>query len=218
MRTTQRLNGLKKWITRELCQGRIMKAPAPDFDITKMTKQEPHCYVGWEPTRPDFTGRLEPDPASVCPGILVMPNPSRGKFMEEKRFDRYNNVHRPKELGQSLAISILFKVYEPGVRLPGFVESAGSEEGTDMSLLMEGTEEGLFTLFNWMDDCREKLLGQKAIPETDLLVDEESLVYSLYTDQSYVVDKRPIYYGFVNVEFGCYAEEGVNSQVEDLLK
>ena len=123
--------------------------------------------------------------------------------MEEKRFDRYNNVHRPQEMGQHLAVSILFSVYEPGVRLPGFVDSVGEKgAGLDTSLILEGTEQGLFTLMNWMDDCMEKLLGQKMIPKTDLFVQEDTVTYSLYTDQSYVVDRRPIYYGFVNVVFG----------------
>lgn len=217
MRTTERLLGIKRWITKELCEGRMMKAPGPDMDITQIVRQEPRCFLGWQPQRPDGTGRLPDDPPSVCPGILVMPNPSKAKFMEEKRFDRYNNVHRPKELGQYLAISILFSVYEPGTRLPGFVASAESEEGLNIALIEEGTEQGLFTLFNWMDDCREKLLGVKFIPKTDLFVDEESMYYSLYTDQSFVVDKRPIFYGFVNLEFGCYADEGTNSSIDQYL-
>lgn len=50
------------------------------------------------------------------------------------------------------------------------------------------------------------------------IVTEASLVYSLYTDQSFVVDKRPIYYGFVNAEFACYADEGTNPAIEEFLK
>lgn len=216
MRTSQRLMGLKSWATKELCEGRLMKAPAPDMDITKIVRQEPKCFLGWQPQRPDLTADAE-NPLSVCPAITIMPNPSKVKFMEEKRFDRYNDVHRPKDLGQSLSISMLFSVYEPGVRLPGFVDSAESTEGLDMTRIEEGTEQGLFTLFNWLDDCREKLLGQKFIPGTDLFVDEESMYYSLYTDQSFVVDKRPIFYGFINLEFGCFADEGTNSSIEQYL-
>ena len=68
-----------------------------------------------------------------------------------------------------------------------------------------------------MDDCIELLLGQKMIPHTDLFLDEATTTYSLYTDQSYVVDRRPIYYGFVNATFGCYAEEGQNPAIENYL-
>ena len=73
-------------------------------------------------------------------------------------------------------------------------------------------------MMDWMDDCKEALLAAKFIPNTDLFVRDETAVYSLYTDQSFVVDKRPIFYGFVNVEFGCYAEEGVNPSIEDYLQ
>jgi hypothetical protein len=139
--------------------------------------------------------------------------------MEEKRFDRYNNIHRPQEMGQHLSVSILFSVYEPGVRLPGFMDSVGETgAGLDLALIEEGTEQGLFTLMNWMDDCMEKLVGQKIIPKSDLYVDESTITYSLYTDQSYVVDRRPIYYGFVNVTFGCYANDGAETSIEEMLK
>jgi hypothetical protein len=43
------------------------------------------------------------------------------------------------------------------------------------------------------------------------------MTYSLYTDQSYVVDKRPIYYGFINVDFACYVEEEANHEILNLL-
>lgn len=195
-----------------------MKAPAPNMNIGEIVKQEPVCYLAWAPARLDQTGQLRDDPASVCPGIIVMPNQSYGKYMEEKRFDRYNNVHRPPDLGQHLGVSILFSVYEPGVRLPGFIDSVGERgQGLDMSLIKEGTEEGLLTLADWMDDCMEALLRDKMIPGTDLFLEESTMTYSLYTDQSYVVDKRPIYFGFINVSFGCYANEGVNSDVNNLL-
>lgn len=218
MRTSERLRKLKRWIEKELCEGREMKTPAPDMDITKIVRQEPQCYLAWQPTRPDETGILRVDPINVCPGILIMPKAAHGKYVEEKRFDRYNNVSRPQSLGQTLAVDILFSIYEPGIRLPGFTDSANDERGLDMSLFLEGTEEGLFTLTNWMDDCIEKLLSARFIPETDLFINEASMVYSLYTDQSFVVDKRPIYYGFVTVDFNCYAEEGTNNSLEQFLK
>ena len=65
MRTTERLRKLKAWIERELCAGRMMKAPGPDMDITKIVRQEPRCYLGWQPARPDTTGYLATNPASV---------------------------------------------------------------------------------------------------------------------------------------------------------
>ncbi len=218
MRFSERLTGLKNWTYKELCKGRVMKAPAENMDIGTINRQEPPVYLAWAPARVDKAGNLKEIPLSTVPGILIMPNQTYAKYMEEKRFDRYNNVHRPQEMGQHLAVSILFSVYEPGVRLPGFVDSVGEKgAGLDTSLILEGTEQGLFTLMNWMDDCMEKLLGQKMIPKTDLFVQEDTVTYSLYTDQSYVVDRRPIYYGFVNVVFGCHVNEGYNPDIEKLL-
>ena len=211
MRTTERLTGLKKWVTKELCAGRMMKAPGEGMDIADIRYQEPKCFLAYAPQRLSPSGQLQDDPYSVIPGIIVMPNQAYAKYMEEKRFDRYNNVHRPPDMGAHLSVSILFSVYEPGVRLPGFMDSTGEQgKGLDMGLIEEGTEEGLFTLLDWMDDCMEGLLRDKFIPETDLFVEESTMTYSLYTDQQYVVDRRPLYYGFVNVSFGCYAEEGAN--------
>jgi len=216
MRTTERLRCLKTWAEQELCAGRLMKAPASNFLIANAQTVEPRCFIGWTPMRPDTTGRKQDDPVNVAPSILVMPSVSKGKFMEALRFDRYDEIRRPKELGQTLAISMLFSVYEPGVRLPGYIESVEAGE-EDMSLLMEGTEQGLFTLFNWMDDCVQELLGRKVIPNSDMIVNEETIFYSLHSDSQYIQDKRPVYYGFVNVEFQCYAEEGVNRTIEQYL-
>ncbi len=217
MRTTERLRGLKEWTYDSVCKGREYKAPAPDMDMTKIIRKEPSCYLGWAPSRLS-KGEFVTEAGTVCPGILIMPNQAYVKYTEEKRFDRYNNIHRPQEMGQHLSVSILFSVYEPGTRLPGFIDSAGENgEGMDMSLILEGTEQGLMTLMNWMDDFKIKLLEQKHIPNTDLYVEEDTITYSMYTDQNYVVDKRPIYYGFVNASFMCYVEEGQNPDFEKYL-
>lgn len=217
MRTTERLRGLKEWTIERFCKGREMKAPPPDMDLTKIVRKEPSCYLGWAPSRLN-EGEFVTDVGTICPGILIMPNQSYVKYTEEKRFDRYNNIHRPQEMGQHLSVSILFSVYEPGTRLPGFIDSAGENgEGMDMSLILEATEQGLMTLLNWMDDYKIALLEQKKIPKTDLYVEEDSITYGMYTDQNYVVDKRPIYYGFINVSFMCYADEGQNPDFEKYL-
>lgn len=217
MRTRERLKAIQKWIEKNLCEGRSMKAPG--MNITEIVYQKPLCHIAWEPSRPDVTGLMQrTDPINVCPGIIVMPNQSNAKNVEEKRFDRYSGIHRGQELGQNLSVSILFSVYEPGIRLPGFTEAMQPESGKDpLKYIMEGTEEGLFTLTDWMDDCLECLLRDKNIPGSDLFVEEATMTYSLYTDQNYVVDKRPIFYGYVNVIFYGYANEGTNSEINNLL-
>lgn len=218
MRITERLTKLKQWVTDELCTGRVMKAPGPNMDISQIERQEPRCYLAWAPSRMDSTGNLRLDPASIVPGILIMPNPAFAKYVEEKRYDRYENIHREQELGQHINVSILFSVYEPGVRLPGFIDGAANNgKNLDLDRIQEGTEQGLMTLMNWMDDCMSKLLGARFIPHTDMFVEEATMMYSLYKDQEYVVDKRPIYYGFVNVSFACFANETINPQIESLL-
>lgn len=218
MRTGERLTKLKAWAENNLCKGRMMKAPAPNMDISEIITQEPRCYLGWAPSRMDSTGTLREDPYSVVPGIIIMPSQAYAKYTEEKRFDRYNNIHRPQEMGSHLSVCILFSVYEPGIRLPGFIGSMSDKgRGLDMSLIMEGTEQGLLTLLDWMDDCKECLLRDKMIPDTDLSVEEETITYSLLTDQNYVVDRRPIYYGFINVSFNGYADHGVNPPINKYL-
>lgn len=158
-------------------------------------------------------------PANVVPSILIMPNASHVKYIREQRFDRYNNISRSQEMAQELNLSILFSVYEPGVRLPGFTDSQDPDTGEfDLTLLDEGTEEGLFTLTNWMDDFKDTLLSIKRIPGSDLSLQTTDMYYSLYTDQSYVVDKRPIYYGYINVIFDCYVDEHQNPEVDKFLQ
>lgn len=213
MRITERLTGLKNWTYDNVCKGRSMKAPTSNRDYTQIQQQEPKVYLGWAPARVEQSDEI----ASVTPGIIIMPNQAHAAYMKEKRFDRYNGIHRPKEMGANLSVCVLFSVFEPGIRLPGFQRSVGAGgKGADMSKLMDGTEEGLFTLLDWMDDFTSKLLGQRMIPKTDLFVDEESITYSLYTDQTYVTDRRPIYYGFVNATFDCYVEEK-DSSIERYL-
>lgn len=220
MRTRERLEKLKDWTIRELCRGRKLKSPGQGMNIAEVSLKEPSCYLAWAPARRDQSGRMDYTtlPDSILPGIILMPNLSSVKKMEEKRFDAYRNINRPQELGQKLNVSILFCVYEPGIRLPGFSESVGENgSGLDLGLLKEGTEEGLFTLLDWMDDAKEKLLGQRAIPGTDLFLEEASMTYGLYTDQEFIVDRRPIYYGFINATFGCYAEERPNEAIMEYL-
>lgn len=218
MRTVERLKGLKKWAEKNLCDGRELKAPGENGNIGQIVTQRPRCYLAFAPSRMDEAGRIVDDPVSVVPGIIIMPNASYAKRADEKRFDRYNKVYREAQVGSHLSVSILFSIYEPGTRLPGFIDSMDERgRGLDMSLILEGTEQGLFTLLNWMDDCKEALLRDKLIPSTDLSVDEESITYSLYTDQEYVVDRRPVYYGFINVTFVGYADEGANPSINDYL-
>lgn len=216
MRTVERLRKVVGWTYDTVCKGRSMKAPADKMDIRKIVRQEPKVYLMYPPTRPDTSTYGEIDPLAVVPGIIIMPTTSNVKNMEEQRFDRYNGVHRPKEMGQSLSLQALFFVYEDGVRLPGFVESAKAGP-YDMTLLREGTQEGVETMLNWMDDFKDAMLSSKIIPHTDLVVNEAEMHYGPYADQRFVADRRPVFIGFVTVTFQCHADEW-NDNIQDLLR
>lgn len=220
---------MQMWFDKELCEGRTYKCPKPIIgksgqwgpDIKEYTRARPRVFLGWQPGRPNEPGRVDPkDPFSVCPSITIMPSPSYARYVQEKRFDRYQNVHRPQSMGQSPTMQILFSIYEPGIRMPGFIDGLESKN-PDMSLLQDGTEAGLQTLVEWMDDAIELLLRERTVPETDLSLEDDNLIYSLFSDQSYVVDRRPLYYGFLNVQFKGYAnygsDKGYKSKIDKLL-
>ena len=120
---------MKKWLYEELCRGRQLKTPSPDHEITDCATAEPEVYLGWQPiwskaqasaASPHYA--LENDPFSVCPAITIMPGSMPINNVPEKRFDRYNKINRPGRMGSSLTLTILFSIYEPGIRLPGFTE------------------------------------------------------------------------------------------------
>ncbi len=192
-----------------------MKSPAPNMDITQLQKVQPRVLLAWQPIMPNGAGGA--DVIEVVPSILIAPTIGDVKNVEEKRFDTYNHVHRPQEFGQWLNVTMLFSVYEPGIRLPGFVTETAGKKIVDVSKLKEGTEEGFFTLFDWIDECTESLIAQKTIPGTDLIVDEQSMQYSPYLSGGFIADKRPVYYGFVNVKFQCFADKKFNKTIEKHL-
>lgn len=216
MRTKERLRKLKEWTYETVCKGRVMKTPAPGMNIGVITRQEPQVYLGYMPRRPDETG-YDQNPLNAAPGIWIAPAGGDVRYLEEKRFDRYNNVHRSQDMGQSLTVQNIFMVYEDGVRLPGFIDAVEQGKNYPMDLIREGTEEGLFTLTNWMDDYKDALLSAGRIPGTDMMVNEENFDYSWYSDQKYISDRRPLFTGIVTVKFQCYADH-YNREVNDLLR
>lgn len=229
MRDWERLTKMREWMRKELCEGKRFKIPVPKTgkngvygpDIIDFTEGEPRVFIGFQPLRPDEPGKYDPtDPYSVCPAITIMPGASLVRNTPEHRFDRYNHIIRSQDMGQSCNVQILFSIYEPGVRLPGFAHSY--EEGSpDLGLLQDGTDEGLAALLNWMDDAKELLLRERSVPGTDLMLDDDNLIRALYTDQEYVVDRRPLFHGFLNVQFKGFASKGADrgtrSRIDRLL-
>lgn len=215
MKTWERLRKMRDFLYEELCVGREYKAPVPSGSptygpiVTDFTMAEPRVFIGWQPMKPNEPGRVFPeDPWSVCPAITIMPGPSPARYVEEHRFDRYNKIYRTQDMGQSLCVTMLFSIYEPGIRLPGLVEAMEKGDKDAWAFIKDGTEEGCQTLTDWMDDAVALILRERTIPETDLTLEDDNMVYSFYTDQNFIVDKRPLYYGYVNVEWKGYANNG----------
>ena len=216
MRTVERLTKLQEWMYETLCKGRMMKTPAKGMNVKVIKRQEPKVFLAFFPMRPDTTQYADEDPANVAPSILIMPAQSYVANMEDERFDRYKGVSRPAEMGEQFSVQVLFSVFEDGLRLPGFIDKAENGE-TDFSLVKEGTEDGLFTLLNWMDDLKLALLTQKTIPGTDLIFAEKTATYGMYADQKFVSDKRPLFYGYMTLTFNCHVDRGQNNAINDLL-
>ena len=218
MRTYARLDALKKWTFDTVCKGRRMKQEPPERDITKYKEPvEPQVYIAYTPKRLDETGDLEVQLRSMAPCIVIMPTASYVEYMMPKRFDQYNGIHRPREYGQQLNVQVLFAVYEDDLRLPGFVDKYEQTREFDLTLLREGTQEGLQTLLDWMDEYREALLVQECIPGCDLILDRENFVYGMRSDQKYISDNRPLYYGLCDIGFNCVSETAVNPEVAAIL-
>lgn len=214
MRTWERLWKLKAWFEQELCEGHEFKCPTPNKnrnyapEINDFTMAKPRVFLAWQPMKPDEPGKLlGNDPYSVCPSITIMPCASYIRYTKDQRYDHYDGLKRSQDMGQSLSVQVLFSIYEPGVRWPGFADSLEAGKA-DMSLLKDGTEAGLKTLVNWMDDAMELILRERTVPGTDLILDDDNAMYSLYTDQQYVSDRRPLYYGFLTIEFKGFANKG----------
>lgn len=200
MLTRQRLEALKEWLYDKTCVGREMKAPGKGINDIKYVT--PQVYVGYYPARPTRNMQAPSntmDNASA-PAILIMLTPSQAKNMEEERFDRYNNIHRPKEFGGKLNVMLLFSVYEPGTRLPGF-------DGNDPKGIVDESTTGFYELTDWMDDVQRALVTVKSIPGTDMYVWDNTITYGPYIDGDYLADRRPYFYGTISLTFGYYAAE-----------
>ncbi len=213
MRTSERLRKLKEYIYENLCEGREMKTPAPGGDFTQIVRDEPKVYLGFFPTRADTNAYADEQALNTAPSILIMPVGGYQKRQEETR----QEIHRPESLGQAITVQFLFTVYEDGVRMSGFISALEEDPAYDMSLIKEGTENGLMTLVNWMDDLDDLLLADKFIPGTDMTVIEKSMEYGLYSDGKYLKDDRPLFQGICTVTFGCHTNE-YSASIEDMLR
>ncbi len=205
MTTNERLLALQRWVYENVCVGRTLKTRGPD-DKTSVYA-EPRCFIAFYPMR-SLQGQVE---YSIAPSITMVPGLSRTKQVQEQRFDRYNGIHRTPDMGATLNVQFVFTVYDPGL-IDGDVQAYDPEnEGTPPP------DDGFTALTTWMDDLQRKLLGVTQLPGTDLFVWNQSMDWAPLTEQESVRDMRPLYYGMVNCEFGCYANKSPNEELERIL-
>lgn len=171
---------------------------APGESLGDIIYRRPEIYTAFYPDRTPAASMRAESGAYSAPSILMMLAPSNARNMEPERFDRRDGIIRPMDLGGKLGISLLFSVYEPGVRQPGF-------DGNDPDLIADPGAEGFFTVTDWMDEVSAALIAAQNVPGSDLFLWEGSLTYSPYMEGGYISDTRPIYYGIMNMVFGHYA-------------
>ena len=221
MRLIAELDALKDWTKETVCKGKLFKSPGSDANVHNVVYTEPEVFVGYYPTRPDNTGFYSGSIVNTAPSILLMPDIIYEKNNEEQRFDRYAHISRPKQAGKLVNIQALFVVFEDGIRLPDYdpITDEKGNRAIDLTKIREGTHDGVGLLLNWMDEYAEALLGREMIPGTDMTLLENTLRYSMISDQKYVNDKRPLFYGLMEFGFQCLTWENQreNKDVLDIL-
>ena len=220
MRTYARLRALAAWTDKTVCRGHLFKQEPKDRDITNFEeKVEPAVYIAYTPKRYDESNAMEliERLESAAPSIIIMPTASHVKYVEPQRFDQYKGIHRPKEMGQELNVQVLFTLYEDGVRLPGFIEKYERTGEFDISLVREGTQEGLQALLDWMDEFKDAMLVQQIVPNSDLILSEDDFNWGMRTNQNSIADDRPLYFGLFNIGFNCVAEYRLSEEISAIL-
>lgn len=207
MLTSARIEAVRAWCEEELCNGRTMKSPGKGGKATEVQYVKPRAFAGFQPRR---RGR-EQEMFSVAPSITIMLAPSQAMRDREKRFDKYSGIHRANELGATMALQFLFTVYEPGDRNEDFAQTGSYDD------IEEPGAMGYYLLLDWMDELRELLMGVGTIPKTDLAVNTGEVYYAPFMSENTVVDRRPVYNGFVTAEFNTYVGGAPNERVRDLL-
>jgi hypothetical protein len=208
-KTRERLEALKAWVYENVCKGKEMKTPGAD-DATTQTA-EPRCFVGTYPHRLNADGA--PEPYNTAPSILIVPTPSYAMLVKEERFDRYANIKREQQMGGQLSVEFILAVYDPGTR------NEYAQESGKASDIADNGDDGFYTMTDWQDELKEKLLGVKQMPGTDLFVWPASIGYGPHMVQDSMKDDWPLYLGYVTLTLGHYATEaeGMNDALAQIL-
>jgi len=205
MSTRTRLTAFQKWVTKNLCEGKSMKTPGEtDFSVVYT---EPRCFVALYPWTLN-----EASAYSVAPSILIIPDASKGKDIRGKSYDQSEGVNRPQNLGAQLNLNLIYCVYDPGDRTAEL--KITQNPYTD---ILEGNNGGFYTMTDWIDETMEKLLQAQTIPGSDLFLYEDSLTWFPLTEGETILDRRPLYYGVLQVGFGGEAQRRQGKDIKQLL-
>lgn len=203
MLTDERMECLRGWVERKCCCGKLMKAPQGKDDLSAQLVV-PQCYKYFYPKR---RADASVEAANVAPSILVVPLIDEAQNMEEKRFDRYANVSRPKDLGERQSVQFIFTTYEPGE-----VKRDGA-----FTTLEDTGSKGTAALLTWMDELKELLLSNHNVPDSDMYLLYDTIRGGLRTDMNAVMDLRPYYQGILLATFGAKSAEISDPAVDELL-
>lgn len=205
MNTRRRLEALQTWVIDNLCKGKRMKTPGEtDFSVEYT---EPRCFVGLYPWTLN-----EASEYNVAPSILIIPDVSKAKDVRIKSYDQSDNIGRPQNLGAQLNLRLVFCVYDPGDRTAELKTSQNPY--TD---ILEGDNGGFFTLTDWLDECMEKLLQANSIPGCDLFLYEDTITWAPMTEGEAILDRRPLYYGILQLGFGGESQRREGETISKLL-
>lgn len=182
-----------------------MKTPGEtDFSVEYT---EPRCFVGLYPWTLN-----EASEYNVAPSILIIPDVSKAKDVRIKSYDQSDNIGRPQNLGAQLNLRLVFCVYDPGDRTAELKTSQNPY--TD---ILEGDNGGFFTLTDWLDECMEKLLQANSIPGCDLFLYEDTITWAPMTEGEAILDRRPLYYGILQLGFGGESQRREGETISKLL-
>lgn len=205
MSTRTRLSAFQDWVYQNLCKGRSMKTPGDtDFSVVYT---EPRCFVALYPWQLN-----EASEYNVAPSILIIPDVSKGKDVRVKSYDQSEGVARPQNLGAQLNLKLIYCVYDPGERTAELKESQNPYKD-----ILEGDNGGFYTLTDWLDESMEKLMQVQSIPGSDLFLYEDSLTWTPMTEGEAILDRRPLYYGILQIGFGGEAQRRQGDTIKKLL-
>lgn len=209
MTTNERAVALRDFLYERCCKGRSMKYRDPqernDFVVSWV---EPRCFLWYYPK--SANGK----PAySVAPSMLIMLAGQNPAADTEEYLDSRHGISRPKELGAVTRFQVALTIYEPGERSS---QARKTQDPHDV-YLPEEEDAGAAVLNDWMESVTRCLIGEGAVPGSDMVLIEKEMEWAPLIDNGAIADRRPLYIGVLNVSFGALIQGDTNENVRALL-